>query len=185
MKCQECDQPATLHITEARDMAVVGERHLCEAHAQHYLQEPPVSPEPAAGIAAGPTGEVRIDLVRIVFSEVHDQQLMVLREAAGRRSFPVVIGIFEATSLNRQLRRLPSPRPLTHDAWAATIGALGGQVQDVLIHDLKHNTYYVWVRIVQGGRIVPVDVRPSDGLVLALTLRVPVLVPGRLLDELC
>jgi bifunctional DNase/RNase len=183
MKCQQCDQPATLHIIEARQMAAVGERHLCEAHAHSYLQGHDAEAEAVAGIAAGPAGEVRLDLVRLIISEVHDQQVVFLREVAGRRSFGIVIGIFEATNLDRRLKGVPSPRPLTHDAWADTVGALGGRVQDVLIHDLRDHTYYTSARIVQSGRVVAVDVRPSDGVALAVTLGVPVLAAGRLLEE--
>jgi bifunctional DNase/RNase len=183
MKCQECDQTATLHITVARQMAAVGERHLCEDHAHSYLQGHDAGDEPSPGTAAGPAEEVRLDLVRLIISEVHDQQVMFLREVAGRRSFPIVIGIFEATNLDRRLKGVPSPRPLTHDAWADTIGALGGHVQDMLIHDLRDHTYYTSVRIMQDNRVVAVDVRPSDGVALAVTLRVPVLVAGRLLQE--
>jgi bifunctional DNase/RNase len=188
MKCQECGQPAIIHVTEARKMAAVSERHLCEAHARQYLQDHPAGAEPVAATAAaqassGQGAEVRMDLIRLVISEVHDQQLMILGEVSGRRCLSVVIGIFKATSLDRRLKQLPSPRPLTHDAWADTIGTLGGRVQDVLIHDLREHTYYVWVRIRQGEHVVAVDVRPSDALVLAVLLQVPVLIAGWLLEE--
>jgi bifunctional DNase/RNase len=186
MQCQECDQPATLHITEARQMKAVGERHLCEAHVNRYLQEPPAGAEHPAGIAAGPAAEVRIDLVRLIINEVNDgQQVLFLQEVAGQRGFPIVIGIFEATNLDCRLKELSTPRPLTHDAWADTIGALGGRVQDVLIHDLRETTFFAWTRIVQGDCVVAVDMRPSDGLALAVLLRVPVLVAGQVLEEVC
>jgi bifunctional DNase/RNase len=189
MKCQQCEQTATFHITEARQMAAVGERHLCEAHTRSYMQEHSAGGEPVAGQAPPvPAGEVGLDLVRLVINEAYDQQVMFLREVAGRRGFPVVIGMFEATNLDRRLKGLASPRPLTHDAWAGTIGALGGRVRDVCVNDHRVNgqdgpTYFAEVRIVQGDRVVAVDVRPSDGLALAVTLRVPVLVTGRLLQE--
>jgi bifunctional DNase/RNase len=185
MKCQECSQPATIHITEARQMAAVGEWHLCEAHAHSRLQGDPAGAEAVASIADSPASEVRIELVCLIISEVHEQQVMILREVAGGRRFSIGIGIYEATSLDRRLKSLPSPRPLAHDAWADTIAAMGGHVQDVLIHDLREHVYYVQVRIVQGGGTVAVDVRPSDGLILAVILQVPVLIAGWLLEEVC
>ena len=42
--------------------------------------------------------------------------------------------------------------PLTHDALAATIVALGGLMIDVAVCDLRDGTYYAEVRIDHGGR---------------------------------
>ena len=39
---------------------------------------------------------VKMELKRIIINEVHDQQVVMLREIDGERSFPIVIGIFEA-----------------------------------------------------------------------------------------
>jgi len=74
---------------------------------------------------------------------------------------------FAVAAGQAQGRNEQRPRPLTHDAWADTSRALGGQVQDVLIYDLKDYTYYVWVRIQHNGGIVQVDLRPSDAVILA------------------
>jgi len=68
---------------------------------------------------------VQMELRRIIISEVHDQQVILLREVEGDRSFPIVIGIFEATSIDRRVKRMPSPRPLTHDLVANVIENMG------------------------------------------------------------
>src|SRR2546427_7907390 len=83
------------------------------------------------------TVPVQMDLKRIIINEVHDQQVIMLRETEGERSFPIVIGIFEATSIDRRVKGQPSPRPLTHDLVAATIESLGGELQDIYISELK------------------------------------------------
>ena len=64
---------------------------------------------------------VQMDLKRIIINEVQDQQVIILREVEGERSFPIVIGIFEATSIDRRVKGMPSPRPLTHDLVASVI----------------------------------------------------------------
>ena len=58
----------------------------------------------------------------------------IFREVDGPRWFPMLIGIFEATSLDRTIKGLDSPRPLTYDAMAAAIRLLGGTVHDVVVH---------------------------------------------------
>src|ERR1700693_2841929 len=76
---------------------------------------------------------VQMELRRIIISEVHDQQVIMLKEVEGDRSFPIVIGIFEATSIDRRVKGMPSPRPLTHDLVAAIVESMGGDLQDIYI----------------------------------------------------
>ena len=51
MKCQNCDKPATFHITELTD-GKPQELHLCEDHARQYLTESSGEPTPVVGMAA-------------------------------------------------------------------------------------------------------------------------------------
>src|SRR2546427_3481523 len=90
----------------------------------------------------GPAVPVQMELKRIIISEVHEQQIIVLREVEGERSFPIVIGIFEATSIDRRVKNIISPRPLTHDLIVAAVEQLGGDVQDIVISDLQDHTYF-------------------------------------------
>ncbi len=128
----------------------------------------------------------------MIISEIHELQMLVFREVDGVRSFPLAVGIFEATSIDRRLKGLSSPRPLTFDAFAATITALSGKLRDVIINELKDTTYYARLRILQARsfvftvhRLVEVDVRPSDAVALALAFAVPILIPEMLLSAVC
>src|SRR5438128_3151397 len=93
---------------------------------------------------------VHMELKRIIISEVHDQQVVMLKEVDGERSFHIVIGIFEATSIDRRVKGLPSPRPLTHDLVTSVIENLGGELRDILISELKDHTYFAKLRIQQN-----------------------------------
>src|SRR5262245_43280062 len=124
-----------------------------------------------------------MDLKRIIINEVHDQQVVMLRETEGDRSFPIVIGIFEATSIDRRVRGLPSPRPLTHDLVANVIDQMGGDLQDIYISELREHTYYAKLRIRKDGELVEVDCRPSDAIALAVTAKVPIYVAEEVIVE--
>ena len=128
---------------------------------------------------------VQMELKRIIISEVHDQQVVMLREVDGERSFPIVIGIFEATSIDRRVKGMPSPRPLTHDLVASVIENMGGELQDIYISDLREHTYFAKLRIRFNGELVEVDSRPSDAIALAVTARVPIYVAEDVLGEAC
>jgi bifunctional DNase/RNase len=128
---------------------------------------------------------VHMELKRIIISEVHDQQVIMLKEAEGDRSFPIVIGIFEATSIDRRVKGMPSPRPLTHDLVASVIENMGGELRDIFISELREHTYYAKLRIRIDGEMVEVDARPSDAIALAVTAKVPIYVAEDVLDEVC
>jgi bifunctional DNase/RNase len=125
-----------------------------------------------------------MELRRIIISEVDEQQIIVLRELDGERSFPIVIGIFEATSIDRRVKGVPSPRPLTHDLVANVIDQLGGELQDIVISDLRDHTYFAKLRVRMNGELVDVDCRPSDAIALAVTAKVPIYVNEEVLAEM-
>ena len=126
-----------------------------------------------------------MELKRIIISEIHEQQVILLKEVEGDRNFSIMIGIFEATSIDRRVKRLPSPRPLTHDLVVGTIDALGGELRDIYISELKDHTYYAKLRIRMNGENVEVDCRPSDAIALAVTASVPIYVAEDVLEEVC
>jgi bifunctional DNase/RNase len=124
-----------------------------------------------------------MELRRIIISEVDEHQVIVLKEVDGERSFPIVIGIFEATSINRRVKGETSPRPLTHDLIISVAEQLGGEVQDIIISDLEEHAYFAKLRIRKDGELVEVDCRPSDAIALAVTAKVPIYVNEQVLGE--
>ncbi len=126
---------------------------------------------------------IQMELRRIIISELAEHQIVVLKEVEGERHFPIVIGIFEATSIDRRVRRMEAPRPLTHDLITAVVEQLGGEIQDIVISDLREHTYYAKLRIRKDGELTEVDCRPSDAIAVAVANRVPIYVNEDVLGE--
>lgn len=128
---------------------------------------------------------VPMELSRIIISEINDQQVIYLQESDGDRTFPILIGLFEAISINRRVTGDYSPRPMTHDLLKTMIESLGGEVQDVVVTDLKDHTYYAVIRIQQQGELLEIDSRPSDAIALAAhyTPPLPIYVHESVLEE--
>ncbi len=112
---------------------------------------------------------VQMELARIIISEINDQQVIYLKEVDGDRSFPILIGIFEATSIDRRVKGYNSPRPLTHDLLVNTVEQMGGELHSVVINELKEHTYFARLRIMLDGELIEVDARPSDAIAVAVT----------------
>ena len=112
---------------------------------------------------------VPMELSRIIISEINDQQIIYLKEIDGQRSFPILIGVFEATAIERHVKGVSTPRPLTHDLICNIVENLGGEFQDVVISELKDHTYFAKLRLRAQGELIEIDARPSDAIAIAVT----------------
>lgn len=122
-------------------------------------------------------------LKRIIISEIHEQQFVELREVEGTRKFTIVIGFFEATSIDRRVKKMRSPRPLTHDLLVSVIENLGGELRDIVVSELKEHTYYAKLRVMKDGELIEIDSRPSDAIAIAVTADVPIYVAEDVLRD--
>ena len=129
---------------------------------------------------------VQMQLARIIISEISDNQVIYLREVDGDRQFQILIGIFEATNIDRRVKEdyLP-PRPLTHDLVVNVAEALGAEVDSVVISELREHTYFAQLRLKKDGEIIEIDSRPSDAIAVAVTFQppLPIFVSEEVLDD--
>ena len=128
---------------------------------------------------------VEMTLSKIIINETTDQQVIVLQEADGERSFPIMIGVMEALAIRRGVRGETYPRPLTHDLLGSVIGALGDGLDHVAITELKDHTFYAKLVIRRGDDLVEVDARPSDSIALAVAAKSPIRCAESVLDQVC
>lgn len=132
---------------------------------------------------------VHMELARIIISDINDHQVIYLREVDGERTFPIVIGLFEAHSIDRRVKvsfeNPPPPRPLTHDLVKNVIDQLGGEAQDVVITELKDHTYFAVIRVLVDGELIDMDSRPSDAIALSVHYdpHLPIYVSEEVLGE--
>ena len=126
---------------------------------------------------------MQMELSRIIINEINDQQVIYLREVAGERMFPILIGIFEANSIDRRVKDISTPRPLTHDLLVNLVEPMGGEFQDVVISELREHTYYALLLVRQEGELLEIDARPSDAIAIAVTCDLPIYVNEEVLND--
>lgn len=144
-----------------------------------------------AGAVAGEPGPAeaavfRIMEVRSVSLELPEQYpVVLLQEAEGSfRPLAFPVGLPEGTALSYALRRLDTPRPLTHELFASTLRTLGVDVVAVRLVGRTRGTYLAELDLMgpQGHHVLAC--RPTDGIALALRqkVRAPILADDRLLS---
>ncbi|MBK9384984.1 MAG: bifunctional nuclease family protein [Planctomycetes bacterium] len=122
-------------------------------------------------------------LAKVILQDNAEQSLIYLREKEGERSFPIVIGPFEAQEIWRQVEGEKTPRPLTHQLLATVMERLGGYLKRVLINDLENKTFFARLVIQREDEELEIDSRPSDAIALATRYRCAILVSEEVLDS--
>ena len=97
---------------------------------------------------------IQMELSKIIISEMQEQQIIVLKEVDGDRKFPIVIGAHEAWAIDRRLKGVIHPRPLTHDLLASVVEQMGGQIERIEINNLQDHTFFARIHIRRGARHV-------------------------------
>jgi uncharacterized protein len=111
------------------------------------------------------------------------QPVVILKEKSGERELYIWIGPVEAMALQRAMNKEVFQRPLTHELLRNVIDKTGVNVEHIEIDDLKDHTYYATIYLKNSdSKLVTVDARPSDSLVLATWMGVPIFVSEKVIE---
>lgn len=124
-------------------------------------------------------------LSNVLIEERGEQQVVFIREVEGERRFPIVIGPYEATAIDRALKSTRFPRPLTHDLFINLLAATDQTLREIRIVDLREGTFYAELLVVTADeKEILLDCRPSDAIAIMVRLPgVQLLVSEDVLEE--
>jgi uncharacterized protein len=101
---------------------------------------------------------------------------ILLKEIEGTRRLPIIIGAFEAQAIALEMEGIKPPRPLTHDLLKTLVDNLGASVVEIIVSELKENTFYAKIILEASGLTNEIDARPSDAIALAVRTYAPIFV---------
>lgn len=104
---------------------------------------------------------------------------LILKEVAGNRRLPIIIGAYEAQSIALEMEGIKPPRPLTHDLMKTIIDRLGVTLYEVTVSELRDGTFYARLSLDSQE----IDSRPSDAIALAVRYGVPIYVSEKVMEE--
>jgi len=125
---------------------------------------------------------IEMTIKGLMVDPVTNMPIVILKDKDGDRVLPIWVGIFEANAIALQIENVATSRPMTHDLLRNIIADLDGQVDRVVVCDLKDNTFYAVIHLTVRGERVAIDARPSDAIALALRTRSPILVEENVID---
>ena len=122
-------------------------------------------------------------LYGVSFEPIGKQPIVLLKTVDDEKFLPIWIGHPEAAAILMKLQGANPPRPMTHDLVTEIIGELQAEVVKVTVTELRENTYYARITIVQDGREVEVDSRPSDAIALAVRCEAQIFAAEDVVEE--
>jgi bifunctional DNase/RNase len=123
---------------------------------------------------------VRVESVRL---DRFNTPVVILEEQDGKRMLPIWIGAAEASSIAAHLQQRPPPRPNFHDLAQRLIQSVDAERVRVVVTELRGGTYFATLAVRANGRVVEIDVRPSDAIAVAVRLDAPILVRETLFEQ--
>jgi len=109
-----------------------------------------------------------------------NQPLVLLRELDGGRYLPIWIGAVEASAIAYAQQGTVTARPLTHELMQRIVEALGDELNEVQIIDVRDGIFYANLIFASGSEV---EARPSDSIALALRSGARILCAEDVLDE--
>jgi bifunctional DNase/RNase len=96
------------------------------------------------------------------------------------KNFVIYVDHSVGNAISMSLHGVKKERPLTHDLIGSIFLGLGVAVERVSINDVQNGTFFARILLVMenelGRKIIEIDARPSDSMVLALQQKRPVFV---------
>lgn len=103
------------------------------------------------------------------------------------KTFVIYVDQNIGNAISMTINDVKKERPLTHDLISSVFHGLGVKVERVIINDVDEGTFFARLILSMqnelGTKVLEVDARPSDSIVLALQSKRPIYVTHKVLDN--
>ncbi|MEN9632734.1 MAG: hypothetical protein RL077_1138 [Verrucomicrobiota bacterium] len=103
------------------------------------------------------------------------------------KTFVIYVDHSVGNAIQMTLNGVKKDRPLTHDLIGSVLLGLGAQLEHIVINDSREGTFFARILLRMenelGKKIIEIDARPSDSIVLALQQKRPIYVARTVFDQ--
>jgi len=126
---------------------------------------------------------IEMEVKGVRLDAIGHNPVVLLADKESKKALPIWIGLLEANTIDKELKNITSPRPMTHDLLHSILTQVQVKVKEVKIIDLKDHTYYATLFLKLDKAVIEVDARPSDAIIIALKSKIPIFVAAKILDQ--
>jgi len=103
------------------------------------------------------------------------------------KTFVIYVDHSVGKAIEMALSGVKKERPLTHDLIGHILLGLGARLEHIVVNDVNEGTFFARVLLTMenelGKKIIEIDARPSDSIVLALQQKRPLYVVQKVFDS--
>ncbi len=126
---------------------------------------------------------VKVKVEGLTLDPMTNMPIVLLKDPSGNKALPIWVGIYEANAIVSVIEDIQTPRPLTHELIHNILSGVQSSVERVVVNDLRENTFYAIIFIMQNGKLIKIDSRPSDAIAIALRNKAPIFVSERVFED--
>ena len=126
---------------------------------------------------------VAVKVRGIALDKETEMPIVILQDSEKRNTMTITIGPFEASAIIIEMEGVCPPRPLTHDIITRLFTAHKFTLQNLEIYGTRGDKYLSRIRYSKGIRKYSMEIRPSDGIALALRMEAEIYVAANLLEN--
>ena len=127
--------------------------------------------------------DIEVRIRGLMMDPSTNMPIVILKDASSDAVMPIWVGIFEANAIALEIEKLAAPRPMTHDLTRNLVRYLNGNLERVVITELKEDTFFAVLWLRQGEEPIAIDARPSDAIALALRADCPIYVSEQVMQS--
>lgn len=118
--------------------------------------------------------EIELEVANLAPQTQGEAFNLILKEKNGDRFLPVIIGLPEGRLIVIEQNHIAMKRPFAHDLLLQLCEKTDCFIEKVLIDDYRDGIFYVHIHLLQNGKVLKLDSRVSDAVVLALKAGAPI-----------
>ncbi|MDA3940904.1 MAG: bifunctional nuclease family protein [Spirochaetia bacterium] len=110
----------------------------------------------------------------IALDDESQMPIIILQSLKTSKIIPLWIGPFEASAIIIEIEKVKPPRPLTHDLLSEFFLKHHYKLKYIYIYDFITDSHIAKIVYKKGFKTFSIEIRPSDGIALALRLKAPI-----------
>ena len=103
------------------------------------------------------------------------------------KTFVIYVDQGIGDAIQRAVDDVQADRPMTHDLMLSMLDGLGAEVERIVINHVDGGTFFARIILSMenelGHKIIELDARPSDSMVMALASKKPIYVAKTVIDS--
>jgi len=126
---------------------------------------------------------IEMKVLGLTIDPVTNTPIVILKDMDNNKAIPIWIGLFEASAIATEMKKIVFPRPLTHDLFVEFLRLFNITVSRIEIIDIRNNTFFANIYLIKDGLDYTIDARPSDAIAIALRVDAPIFVEDAVIEK--